>query len=129
MLPVMKFTRKTYNKVHLASAALMILALVWLTVSLPLVTRAQQSICAAQTALPGAEEDPGSENPFANTTEEKTESGSNTLSEYLHHTEMPSHLSNDGHRHHCMRPYPLYVAFHGETLGPPPDYPGSFIDQ
>src|SRR5687768_9472899 len=84
---------KTYYSVfHKLSGILMILALLWLTVSTPFVfARQLQELPSDQTAsIPLEEED--CPNPFSNTTEEKTESGVSTLSEeYLHQIEAHSH--------------------------------------
>lgn len=62
-------------------------------------------------------------NPFANTTEEKTES-STSLSfseEYLHeHHEQLTNL-DDILKHAKCGHSALYIAFHGELLSPPPE--------
>ncbi len=98
----------------------MLLALAWLTVSLPFVYAGQQSqhsVCTPCDAPP-ADED----NPLTNTTEEKT--STNTLSEYLHDTHMADHPASlvvKSYKYHAAE---LYVAFHPEAICPPPDRPG-----
>lgn len=111
-----------YDLSHIISSIIMLLALAWLTVSAPFVYRAQQQYekLAQQHQFP----DSGHEdyNPFATTSEEKTESGTNTLSEeYLHHGH---HLD-----HHCTTLVTYYkchladeyIAYHPEFFSPPPE--------
>ncbi len=104
----------------------MILALVWLTVSLPFVFSAQQQMHKIQNtansspSLPqGTEED--NSNPLNNTTEEKAPTVTSVSEEYLHNT----HHENDYYRV-IMRFYKsedadTYLAYHGELHVPPPN--------
>lgn len=97
-------------------SVLMLLLLLWLTVSTPFVYEEQQQVSVAQ----GMADDDDS-NPLSGTNEEKVESGVNTLSEFLHE------------QHHCLpdftlfiaaykcHPDELYCAFHPELLVPPPE--------
>ncbi len=109
------------NKV---TAIFMVLALLWLTVSIPFVNAAQQQQKVYSLVTPFDEEIPGSEesNPPGNTTEEKAEAGSNSLSEYLHHIHELIHPAGTLHRHNCSHDFDVYVAFHGEMLCPPPNF-------
>ena len=93
----------------------MMIALAWLTVSTPFVYASQQHI--AQKA---ATDSKGS-NPFANTTEEKTESGPNTLSEYLHDAHEHFHYVPAPEGHNKCHSSDLYYAFHPELISPPPE--------
>lgn len=71
------------------------------------------------------EEAPSSDdngNPFANTTEEKAESGSGTLSEYLHNIHELVHPVGLIHKHNGTHDADVYVAYHGELLCPPPNF-------
>src|SRR5687767_3552311 len=82
----MKACKKQNKLPGYFSSIFMMLALAWLTVSLPFVYEAQQVRDNQKTEshqnLPDTEEDA---NPFANTTEEKTPNSVNTPSEeYLH---------------------------------------------
>jgi hypothetical protein len=98
----------------------MLLALAWLTVSLPFVYNSQQLQKELVKETKAATPDDNS-NPLANTTEEKTENGTNNLSEYLHEfhiTEQPVSFIKNVYKHH---PADLYVAFHPEYICPPPD--------
>jgi hypothetical protein len=93
----------------------MMLALAWLTVSLPFVNeqQEQQSIIENQDT---ASEDV---NPFGNTTEEKTPS--NTLSEYLHDGHIMEYhfviVSSAFNLHNSSE----YEIFHPELNCPPPE--------
>jgi hypothetical protein len=75
--------RKPNHTARFVSCIFMMLALAWLTISLPVVYSAQQTAEQKRAAATGTEEENG--NPFANTTEEKTSGNSNSFSEeYLH---------------------------------------------
>ena len=94
----------------------MIMALAWLTVSLPYVYKAQQIY--KQISKEKSAED---SNPLTNTTEEKNESGVNTLNEYLHETadlHQPIMLLQNIIK---CNPTDLYFAYHPELLSPPPE--------
>ena len=148
-LPSVKFTRSVWtgsdyevicasfmqNKVNnfsgfqRASSILMILALLWLTISAPFVLESNQRLAAersqeassAPATNDATEEDT---NPFSNTTEEKAPSSPNTLSEeYLHH-----HDHSQYHRVSLLDASlyihgdaGTYLAYHGELLVPPPN--------
>lgn len=118
--------KKTYNILQLGSAVLMILLLMWLTISTPFIYASQQELAksstssANQTPLAGTEEE--NANPFGSSTEEKTPKNINSLSEeYIH----------DQHKMDCLFSVDLqyqktenartYIAFHGELLVPPPN--------
>src|ERR1700750_382880 len=109
--------RATYSKMKFISCIMMMFTLTWLTISTPFVYSGQQLVARQKAADNGSDTKQGN-NPFANTTEEKTESGANTLSEYLH----------DAHEHFHYVPAPqkyikchsadLYYAFHPELISP-----------
>ena len=113
--------KKIYTFGQLASGILMLLALLWLTVSLPYVNEAQQKGKASitQQMEEKASEDEG--NPLANTTEEKTESGVNQLSEYLHNIHILEHHFTEITTFYKCHPSDLYFEFHPELLSPPPE--------
>jgi hypothetical protein len=102
----------------------MMLTLAWLTVSLPFVNGAQQSSkqTSSSTTMPIDTEDDDN-NPFANTTEEKTSGSLNSIAEeYLH----DAHHSFDLYVTAPSVEYKVenvstYIAFHGELISPPPD--------
>ena len=112
------------------SGIFMMLVLVWLTVSAPFVTSFQMQMAEREQALhkdcDGGcnEKDATTEcNPFANTTEEKTESTSSLSfsEEYLHDHYEIIHTIDDLLRHDNCGHSALYIAFHGELLSPPPE--------
>lgn len=102
------------------SGLAMILALAWLTVSLPYIyaQRQAQKAVAEKSCASGAEDD---NNPLQNSTEEKTESGAATPSEYLHDTHTHEHPLRLVTTIYKQPPSGLYVAFHPEAVCPPPD--------
>ena len=109
----------TYPLHKILSAIFLILALGWLTVSLPFVYNAQQY--AIETSLTNGADDLKSNNnfnPLSNTTEEKTP---DQVQEYLHgqNENIEFHTANLDHLHaHACK---VYIAFHGELLCPPPN--------
>ena len=114
--------------VRLASGIFMMLVLLWLTVSTPFVTSFQKQMAerekSAQKSSSGSCEENNTSNcnPFANTTEEKTETGSiNFSEEYLHHHDETNHTLDDLLKHDNCGHTALYIAFHGELLSPPPE--------
>lgn len=114
-----KAAYSTFNKI---SAIGLILTLLWLTVSLPLVARAQQAsqhnATSSSAPYAGSEED--SSNPL-NGTEEKAPTTTNLTEEFLHEQgkcDCPViNLSPD----HYHADDGTYIAFHGELLVPPPN--------
>lgn len=114
-----------YTKKHAVSSVVMILTLLWLTVSLPVVYAAQQQVKQAVTKVNAENKTEKNNdcNPFANTTEEKPPANTsiNLSEEYLHHHEeyVPFIADKLSHSHHHS--YNTYVAYHGELLSPPPE--------
>lgn len=120
----MKRAKKIYNLAHLLSAVGMILALLWLTVSTPLVYAAQQNLAKYSHlekagSFPETEED--STNPFGNNTEEKAPSGTNLSEEYLHDHHVQFHFFATAVIPFAIAKDDTYHAFHGELLVPPPN--------
>lgn len=120
----MKQSKSTYNIGQSASSVLMILALLWLTVSAPFVFAFQQEIKknnATEASSPITCNDEEATSPFGNNTEEKTPGGANVTEEYLHDnhkTEYFFALITNNHKCHDAD---TYVAYHGELLVPPPN--------
>jgi hypothetical protein len=117
--------------VRWASGIFMMLVLLWLTVSTPFVNAFQMQIAEREQALHKdckssckEKEEAASEcNPFANTTEEKTESSASISfsEEFLHdHHEQLTNLDDILEHAKCGHSA-LYIAFHGELLSPPPE--------
>lgn len=130
-LQAMKRVSTTYQLGKKCTSMLMLVTLLWLTVSAPFVYASQSKLLKQQTlisqSLPDddGEEEQNCEPLGSNTTEEKTSNGLNTLSEeYLHQDSELFHLAElslDHTRYHTVSEY---VAFHGELLCPPPNCRG-----
>ena len=102
----------------------MMLALLWLTVSVAFVFPTQQQLAKQDKVFnaesAGTSEDESS-NPFGNTNEEKA-SNTNTFSEeYLHDHHSSDHFISIVTRIHNSRNCGTYNAFHGEVHVPPPN--------
>ncbi|MGZ8509189.1 MAG: hypothetical protein ACXWWA_02385 [Chitinophagaceae bacterium] len=121
----MKRSRKIYNPFHLLSAVFMILALLWLTISVPFVYASQQEFAKlakmenSGSPLTGNEEETA--NPFGNTTEEKSPSSSSFSEEFLHDQHSTDCLFYIVQQHHKCENAGTYIAFHGELIVPPPN--------
>lgn len=120
----MKRANNIYHTVHLFSAVGMILALLWLTVSTPVVYAAQQKYAQYNQlenseTFPETEED--STNPFGNNTEEKAPSGTNLSEEYLHDHHDQFQVFAGAIIPYGFAKDDTYHAFHGELLVPPPN--------
>jgi hypothetical protein len=117
--------RKTYSLFQLGSAVLMILALMWLTISAPFVFEFQKELAknsrlSAESPIPGSDEE--TTNAFGNSTEEKAPKSINSFSEeYLHDHHRSDHIFSIGLQYHKNENAGVYVAFHGELLVPPPN--------
>ena len=99
------------------SGIVMILALLWLSVSTPFVYEASQLAKAEISNTNNGEDN----NPFSNTTEEKNESSTSTISEYIHellHAERPFTVVVKYFKCHSAE---VYFAYHPELISPPPE--------
>ena len=117
--------KSVYTTRARAYAVLMILTLLWLTVSIPVVFDAQQELAQQETksnlsdnAFPAENDDA---NPYSGSTEEKTPASGNLSEEYIHGSNSHSFaaivkMSYDNH--HSSE---LYIAFHGDLHCPPPN--------
>lgn len=116
----MEKNKPLYTWPHFVSSIVMLALLTWLTVCLPFVNESQKA-AKAQTAQTDNEPESDNSNPLSNTNEEKSESGTTLLSEYLH--EMPVLepqfvLLSSSFKGH---PSELYLAYHPDLIIPPPD--------
>ena len=105
------------------AAIFMIVALLWLTISLPVVVSSQQKIAKQEkksTGAPISSNDEEASNPLTNTTEEKTPSAPSVLNEYLHLSDEMEHPSPINALHAASHIAEPYTAYHGELTGPPP---------
>lgn len=116
----------TYNIYQKASAAFMILTLLWLTISTPFVIAGQQELAKmekmtdSQSCAPEASQE--TDNPLGSTNEEKTPGASISFSEeYLHeHHDNHYFISIVSPYNKCDNA-DTYHAYHGELLVPPPN--------
>lgn len=116
--------KKIYSITHLASAVLMILLLMWLTVSTPFIIKhqqASQNLCGIEKSdVPSSPDEDN--NPLGNSNEEKVPKSLPTISEeYLHqYFSLDGFIATSIHKY-CTQNVELYHAFHGELLVPPPN--------
>ena len=122
----MKKTRKIFSVSQLGSAVIMILALMWLTVSTPFVLASQQEIAKkhkmekTSTPLTTSEEET-TKAPGSNT-EEKTPGSSTSVSEeFLHDNHKADYYISLSMQYHKLDNAGTYIAYHGELLVPPPN--------
>lgn len=121
--PRMKKKGKIYTTGQRLSSLLMILTLLWLTVSVSYVYSSQEEFSQekkALTSFPGENEEE-SANPFGNNTEEKNPGTSSFSEEFLHHPADDHSLTMVSISFEIGEHARLYVAFHGELLVPPPN--------
>lgn len=121
-------SRRTHTKAQAFASIFMMVALLWLTVSVPFVYAGQQKlaaekkICKLAKQQQQGDDQRSSCNPFGNNTEEKAPSGVSTWSEeYIHHGVDLFHAVELFLSHHCVHSVDEYVSFHGEMLCPPPN--------
>lgn len=115
----MKKGKRLYSPWHKLSSVFMLLALLWLTVSIPFVYADQQA--QKELKQKTAQQADDNTNPLSNTNEEKSESGVNTLSEYLHEVEVTDPIGSPIVTFYKCHPSHLYFAFHPELISPPPE--------
>lgn len=119
--------RNIYSRTQGFTSIFMMVALLWLTISVPFVYAGQQKIAAEKKICKMAQQEKDDDgnacNPYGNNTEEKAPSnGVNTLSEeYLHHSEDLFHAVELFLSHHHVHSVDEYVSYHGEMLCPPPN--------
>lgn len=121
----MKRSRKIYSVSQLFSAVIMILALMWLTVSTPFVLASQQEITKKhkmeKTSTPiTASEEETTKVPGTNT-EEKTPGGNYISEEFLHDNHKADFFFSLSMQYHKLDNAGTYIAYHGELLVPPPN--------
>ena len=117
--------RKTYTIFKKAFTICMMLALLWLTISLPFVYAGHQQIAKQQhtenagSPLSGNEEE--SANPFGNSTEEKAPGNSSFSEEYLHDHHKEDGFLATARQYRSSEDARNYIAYHDELLVPPPN--------
>lgn len=118
----MRARRKT-DIARFISCIFMMLALSWLTISLPIVYAAQQTAEQKKAIKSGAtSSEEESDNPLVNTTEEKTPGNSSSFSEeYLHDAHSSEHFVTELSIEYRIEHFSTYIAFYGDLESPPPD--------
>lgn len=110
-----------YSKV---SSILMIVALLWLTVSTPFVFKSQQQaeqyekLIGKNQSVPLDDND---QNPYGNTTEEKAPASSSIQEEFLHENHTSEYFLLLASQYPELENSGIYIAFHGELHVPPPN--------
>jgi hypothetical protein len=106
------------TEIRLSSGLVMILALLWLTVSTPFIYAAQQQVEKAMTQeKPGDSEDV----PLTNSTEEKTENGPTTISEYLQELSQVDRPFIQIAKLYKCHAADIYFEYKPELISPPPE--------
>ena len=100
------------------ASIIMVMLLLWLTVSVPYIYADQTKKYVEQKSDLADSEDSTS---LPNTTEEKAESGVTTVSEYLHELHVMQHHFVTITSFYKCHPSDLYFAFHPELVSPPPE--------
>lgn len=117
----MKKCKPIYTFRQMASSILMLAMLTWLTVCLPFVNQSQKAGKAQTEQTDGSEAESDGTNPLSNTNEEKSESGTSLLAEYLHEVSHLEHNFITLTTFYKCHPSALYIAFHPELVIPPPE--------
>jgi hypothetical protein len=121
----MKRTSKIYSAFQAASAVFMMLALLWLTISLPYVYESQQKMAkeAKSTISDSSMADSSDEeNSGPVGAEEKNPNSNNSVSEeYLHDAHVEEYFFSASSQFYKCVSAGIYIAYHGELDVPPPD--------
>ncbi len=112
------FNTRTSRLVYFVCIFLM-LTLGWLTVSLPFVTNAKEVLKKHSTEA--QQQTQVKEDPFANSTEEKTGNNVSVSEEYLHEQHTPEHYPIEQLREYMIEQASMYISFYGKLITPPPD--------
>jgi cytoskeletal protein RodZ len=120
----MKSSRKSVKTSLIVSSILMMLTLAWLTVSLPFVYSSQKMAQSTTSSACNHADcnDEDTDNPFSNTTEEKSSSTTSFSEEFLHDTHPSEHDVTVPSTEYKVEHASTYIAFHGELISPPPDF-------
>ncbi len=118
--------KATYSIVNKVAAVLMMLTLVWLTICTPFVMQMQerlskQSLTAEKASFPNGSEEESTGFPGSNTDEKAPNGLTNLAEEFLHHHSSHQHLFSQLEKIQGGESTPIYTAFHGELLVPPPN--------
>lgn len=111
------------TKITSISCIFLMLTLSWLTVSLPFLYSSQQTMeqAGGLAVFPSEGHEEETENPFANTTEEKTPNSITATEEYLHDIDLTEQYLTAFSLEYKVEHVSTYIAFYGELISPPPD--------
>lgn len=113
----MKAKQNIFSRWHKIGSIVMVFLLAWLTVSTPFVFASVQH---QQQIIKGNADGGSDYNPFSQTTEEKTETGINQLSEFLHDVALIDFHYISVPKFYKCQADDAYVAYHPDLLVPPP---------
>lgn len=123
----MNKVKTSYSIFQKATAAFLILTLLWLTGSTPFVMAAQQDLAKQQKAvsidIPVNDDcsDEGGTDSNGNNIDEKAPGGINIAEEFLHEHEADNYFISAGSASYPVENSDTYIAFHGELHAPPPN--------
>ena len=121
----MKRNSKNNNASRAVSVIFMMVALLWLTISLPFLYAAQQELIKQGLTVNGespvSENDEDSANPFGNSTEEKAAGNVSFSEEYLHDHHHTHYIFAITLLYQKLSNSDTYIAYHGELHVPPPN--------
>ena len=120
----MKSSRRPTKTSLIVSSIFMMLTLAWLTVSLPFVYSSQKTTQSTTASANHSNDcnDEDSDNPFSNTTEEKSSNSTSFSEEFLHDTHASEYSIAVPSTEYKVEHASIYIAFHGELISPPPDF-------
>jgi hypothetical protein len=113
--------KQQYHFRHKLHCLFLLLLMAWLTACLPYVNESRQTLMNKVQA--SGDEGPGadSDNPLSDTNEEKSESGTSLLSEFLSNVDFPEQGFTAIACLYKCHPSGLYTAYHPERIIPPPE--------
>lgn len=120
----MKLSQKATKISTYFNCIVMMAVLLWLTISLPFVYSAKLTSETNPLANQHSSRDGGkakTDNPFANTTEEKTSNCNSLTEDYLHDIEPLDHYLTELSTEFKVEHFSTYIAFYGELISPPPE--------
>jgi hypothetical protein len=120
----MKRYRRTYTIFQKVASVFLMLALLWLTVSMPFVADSMAKLAKQQNLLVDIPLDNCADETGEdanNNLEEKVPGGSNLSEEFLHEHHSNHYFASIISSYHKLENSDTYIAFHGEQLVPPPN--------
>ena len=120
----MKKEQKKYNPGRFVCVILMMLSLLWLTISTPFTYASHQKL-VKEGKMVNLSTDASSEeeatNPFGNNNEKSPTDSGPFSEEYIHPAHKIEHFFSLALQFYNCQKSSIYIAFHGEILVPPPN--------